>query len=160
MRDVVTNTSPLLYLHQLGLLDLLPRLYERVVVPSAVVAELLEGARFGYDVPAPTTLPWVVVEAAPGAAILPMVTALGDGERAAIALAATRKSDLLVLDDALARRHARLLGLTVTGTLGVLLRAKKEGLLPAIAPVVDTLEQLGFRLATDTRAGVLRLAGE
>lgn len=160
MRDVVTNTSPLLYLHQLGLLDLLYRLYERVVVPSAVVAELSEGARFGYDVPAPATLPWVVVEAPPGAAILPMVTALGDGERAAIALAAARKSDLLLLDDALARRHARLLGLTVTGTLGVLLRAKSDGLLPAVAPVVDKLEQLGFRLAPETRAGVTRLAGE
>jgi predicted nucleic acid-binding protein len=94
MRDVVTNTSPLLYFHQLGLLDLLPRLYERVVVPSAVVAELSDGARFGYDVPTPSMLPWVVVEAPLGAAILPMVTALGDGERAAIALAASRKSDL------------------------------------------------------------------
>lgn len=160
MRDVVTNTSPLLYLHQLGLLEILPRLYERVVVPSAVVAELSDGARLGYDVPAPATLSWVVVEASPGAAILPMVTALGDGERAAIALAATRKSDLLLLDDALARRHARLLGLTVTGTLGVLLRAKSEGLLPSIAPVVDKLEKLGFRLAPETRAGVLRLASE
>jgi hypothetical protein len=89
MRDVVTNTSPLLYLHQLGLLDLLPRMYGRVVVPSAVVGELSDGARLGYDVPAPSTLPWVFVEAPPGAVILPMVTALGDGERAAIALAKT-----------------------------------------------------------------------
>lgn len=153
MRDVVTNTSPLLYLHQLRLLELLPRLYERVVVPSAVVAELSDGARLGYDVPAPSTLPWAVVEAPPGAAILPMVTALGDGERAAIALAASRKSDLLLLDDGLARRHARLLGLTVTGTLGVLLRGKTEGHVPVVAPVVDKLEQLGFRLAPETRAG-------
>ncbi len=43
---------------------------------------------------APATLPWVLVEAPPGAVILPMVTALGNGERAAIALAASRKSDL------------------------------------------------------------------
>ena len=89
-----------------------------------------------------------------------MVTALGDGERAAIALAASRRSDLLLLDDALARRHARLLGVPVTGTLGVLLRAKTAGLLPAVAPVIDRLEQLGFRLASETRAGVMRLAGE
>lgn len=123
---------------------------------SAVVTELSDGARFGSDVPAPSTLPWAEVEAPLGAAILPMVTALGDGERAA--LAASRKSDLLLLDDALARRHARLLGLTVTGTLGVL-RAKGVGLLPALAPVVDKLEQLGFRLAPETRA-VLRLTGE
>jgi predicted nucleic acid-binding protein len=160
MHDVVTNTSPLLYLHQLGLLELLPRLYERVVVPSPVVAELSDGASLGYDVPSPSTLPWALIEAPPGAAILPIVTALGDGERAAIALAATRKSNLLLLDDSLARRHARLLGLTVTGTLGVVLRAKRESHLPAVAPVVDKLEHLGFRLARDTRAAVLRLAGE
>jgi hypothetical protein len=53
-----------------------------------------------------------------------------------------------------------LLGLTVTGTLGVVLRAKRESHLPAVAPVVDKLEHLGFRLARDTRAAVLRLAGE
>lgn len=130
MRDVVTNTSPLLYLHQLGLLELLPRLYQRIVVPTAVVSELAEGGRTGYDVPAPATLSWVVVETVPGAAILPMVTALGDGERAAIALAAARTSDLLILDDALARRHAHLLGLPVTGTLGVLLRARPRASFP------------------------------
>lgn len=160
MRDVVTNTSPLLYLHQLKLMDLLPRLYQRIVVPSAVVTELAEGARSGYDVPSPATLPWVIVESPPGALFLPMVTALGEGERAAIALAASRKSDLLLLDDALARRHAHLLGLPVTGTLGILLRAKAAGFLPALVPVIDALEQLGFRLAHDTRAAAIRLADE
>jgi len=50
VRDVVTNTSPLLYLHQLKLLELLPRLYKRIIVPSAVVMELSEGARIGYVV--------------------------------------------------------------------------------------------------------------
>lgn len=96
MRDVVTNTSPLLYLHQLGLLELLPRLYERVVVPTAVVEELAEGARCGYAVPTPDALEWVDVQEAPAPAILPLVTDLGDGERAAIAIAAARRSDLLL----------------------------------------------------------------
>ena len=93
-------------------------------------------------------------------ATAPIVTDLGDGERAAIALAASRKSDLLLLDDALARRHAKLLGLVVSGTLGVLLKAKQVGLVPAVAPLVDRLDVLGFRLAAETRAAVLALAGE
>jgi hypothetical protein len=130
------------------------------VVPTAVVAELAEGSKHGYDVPAPSTFGWVDVEAAPGAAILPLVTDLGDGERAAIALAASRKSDLLLLDDALARRHAKLLGLSVTGTLGVLLKAKEVGLVPAVAPLVDRFARLGFRVAGETRAAVIKLAGE
>ena len=160
MRDVVTNTSPLLYLHQLGLISLLPDLYERVVVPTAVVGELEEGARLGYSVPSPEALPWVDVQAAPMAELLALVTDLGPGERAAIAIARARRSDLLLLDDGLARRHARLLGLRISGTLGVLLRAKQEGLIPSVGPRVAELERLGFRLAAETREAVLRLAGE
>jgi uncharacterized protein len=160
VRDVVTNTSPLLYLHQLRLLEILPHLYQRVVVPTAVVSELADGARAGYDVPDSRSLVWADVQEAPGATILQLVTDLGDGERAAIALAASRRSDLLLLDDALARRHAQLLGLTVTGTLGVLLRAKESALIPAVVPLIDRLEHLGFRLAAETKAAVSRLANE
>ncbi|MBK7399623.1 MAG: hypothetical protein IPJ34_26035 [Myxococcales bacterium] len=76
---------------------MLPRLYERVVVPTAVVNELAEGGRCGHNAPSPAALPWADVCDAPGAAILPLVTDLGDGERAAIALASSRKSDLLIL---------------------------------------------------------------
>jgi predicted nucleic acid-binding protein len=60
----------------------------------------------------------------------------------------------------LARRYARLLNLTLTGTLGVLLKAKETGLLPAVAPVLDRLQKLRFRLDAETRQAVLRLAGE
>jgi predicted nucleic acid-binding protein len=83
---------------------------------------------------------------------------LGAGERAAIAVA--RRSDLVLVDDALARRHAKLLGLTITGTLGVLLRAKQAGVVPAVSPVIEQLERLGFRLAPETRTAVVKLAGE
>ncbi len=84
----------------------------------------------------------------------------GPGEREALSLATQTPGSLLVIDDALARRHARLLGLSFTGTLGVLLRAKVEGHLPAIASILQELEDRGFRLDPMTRAHVLRLAGE
>ena len=160
MRDVVTNTSPLLYLHQLRLLELLPRLYGRVVVPTAVAEELAEGGRRGHDVPTPSALEWIDLVPAPAAAILALVTDLGEGERAAIALAMSRKSDLLLIDDGLARRHAKLVGLTFTGTLGILLRAKEQRHIGALAPLIERLTELGFRLAPETRAAVLKLANE
>jgi len=56
--------------------------------------------------------------------------------------------------------YAQQLGLTVTGTLGVLLRAKQKGHLVAVTPCVDRLNQLGFRLAARTRAAVIKLADE
>lgn len=67
---------------------------------------------------------------------------------------------LVILDDALARQYARLLNLRLTGTLGVLVTAKREGLLPAVAPVLDRLQELRFRVDLETRQAVLRLAGE
>ena len=53
-----------------------------------------------------------------------------------------------------------MLNLALTGTLGVLLKAKETGLLPAVAPVLERLEHLRFRLDPETRQAVLRLAGE
>ena len=66
----------------------------------------------------------------------------------------------MILDDALARRHAEVLGIALTGTLGILLDAKRCGLVPAVTPLVDDLQRLGFRLSAGTRNAVLRMAGE
>jgi predicted nucleic acid-binding protein len=159
MRDVVSNTSPLLYLHQLDQLDLLPSLYSKVVVPQSVVEELDAGRVGGYDVPAVSALPWIEVVSSPNLALLALATDLGRGESEAIAVAHERRA-LLVLDDALARRHAGLLGIQCTGTLGVLLKAKAVGHLTKVAPLVERLVELGFRLYPRTRDAVLRLAGE
>jgi uncharacterized protein len=89
-----------------------------------------------------------------------MVTDLGAGEREVLALGVESADSIVILDDALARRYARLLHLTVTGTLGVLLKAEETGHLPAVAPVLDRLEHLRFRLDPETRQAVLELAGE
>ena len=67
---------------------------------------------------------------------------------------------IVVLDDALAGQLAEALGLRLTGTLGLLLDAKRAGLVSAIAPLLDHLQALRFRVAPHTRAAVLELAGE
>lgn len=77
-----------------------------------------------------------------------------------LSLAVERTEALAILDDALAREFASHLGVSFTGTLGILLRAKTAGLLGAVKPTVDRLEELGFRLDAATRAAVLDLAGE
>jgi predicted nucleic acid-binding protein len=93
-------------------------------------------------------------------ALLAMAPDLGPGEREALALAVQIPDSLVLLVEAAARRHARLLGISVTGTLGVLLKAKETGYLAAVGPVLDTLDALRFRLDPVTRASFLRLAGE
>lgn len=159
MREVVTNTSPLLYLHQLGCIDLLPALYSKLLVPRSVVEELTAGRAVGHDVPHVPALPWAVVVSSPNLALLALATDLGKGESEAIAIAHERNA-LLILDDALARRHASLIGVTLTGTLGVLLKAKSGGLISQVSPLVARLIELGFRLSAQTREAVLKRANE
>jgi predicted nucleic acid-binding protein len=85
---------------------------------------------------------------------------LGPGELEVLALTGECADAVAVLDDRLARRAALSLGLRLTGTLGLLLDAKRAGLIPALEPSLDDLQRLGFRISAHTRAAVLKLAGE
>jgi len=93
-------------------------------------------------------------------AALPLVNDLGPGETEVLALALESGDAIVIIDDALARQVAETLGIRLIGTLGVLLDAKRAGLVPAVAPLLDQLQALRFRLASHTRAAVLELAGE
>ena len=70
------------------------------------------------------------------------------------------KLGLVIIDERLARRHAERLGMTLTGTLGVLLRAKERGLVSSVTPLVDQLRNGGIWLSKDVLAEALRLADE
>ncbi len=85
---------------------------------------------------------------------------LGAGELAAMALALENPTRIILLDDALARRTAQAAGLTVWGTLKVLLEAKSQGLTERIGPVVYRLEEAGLWMSNEIKQRVLALAGE
>lgn len=161
MPEVVSNTSPLQYLHQLGLLDLLPRLVGHITIPQAVVDELEAGRALGHNLPDVTLLGWIGVRVAASSQDV-VSPDLGRGETDVLLLALELPADeaVVILDDARARAAAGRLGLKLTGTLGVLLDAKRAGMIAAVAPQLDRLDALGFRLAPHTRAAVLKLAGE
>ena len=125
-----------------------------------MLGELGEGRAQGIDLPDVRSLPWIGVISIPEPNVLRIVTDLGSGEREVLALGLITAEPLLLLDDSLARRHARLLRLPHTGTLGVLIRAKRAGRLDALRPVLDRLEALRFRLDPSTRRAVLELAEE
>lgn len=160
MPGVISNTSPVQYLHQAGVLHLLPALFGQVYVPEAVVVELEDGRRLGVSLATLEELPWLQVRSVRDRTLLPLVTHLGDGEKEVLALGLESPDALLLLDDWDARRHARAMGLDVTGSLGVLLLAKERGLLEAVRPILDRLQALRFRLDARTRQMLLGLAGE
>ena len=77
-----------------------------------------------------------------------------------LAFGAQRKESLVIIDDALGRRIAKLHGLRVTGTAGVLLKAKNSGVIPLVRPILARMKEVGFYLSEEVFHTVLRIAGE
>jgi hypothetical protein len=130
---IVCDTSPLLILAKVGRLRLLTTLYGSVEIPTAVLdevnvrqrpdAEAIRQWRHKYD---------VLVREPSDASLNAFSEELGDGERAALALAMERDADLVVLDDQEGRRIAKQRGLSVTGTIGVLVEARADGYIDSL----------------------------
>ncbi|MBI4522415.1 MAG: DUF3368 domain-containing protein [Deltaproteobacteria bacterium] len=160
MPEIICNTSPLQYLHQSGVLHILPELVKTITVPPAVQEELETGRKLGLNLPDLQMLDWVIKRRPSSSIALPLVTDLGPGEREVLALALETPDSVCVLDDSLARQVARTLRLRITGTLGILIDAKRLGIISAVAPFLDQLQSLGFRLAPHTRAAILKLVSE
>jgi len=149
---VVSNSSALIALRQIGHLDLLERLFGEVMIPPAVAREI------GPSVSAPRWVNEQSLTQPVGPRILR--AALGLGESEAISLALETGARRLILDERPARRLAQSLDLPVVGTLGILLASKRRGLLIRIRPSMDALMGFGFRVGPDLYDHVLTAAGE
>lgn len=160
MTGAISNTSPLVYLHRAGVLSWLTALFDSLWIPKAVVDELREGRRLGFDVPNPDRLPWATIRQPERIPAPWLALDLGPGELAAMALARASPTRTLLLDDLLARRTAQAAGLTVWGTLRVVLEAKGRGLTPAVSPIVDRLRDSGMWISKPVQRRILDLAGE
>ncbi|HMI08132.1 MAG TPA: DUF3368 domain-containing protein [Puia sp.] len=82
------------------------------------------------------------------------------GEASAIALAAENQPALLIIDDLKGRKLAKRLNLTITGTLGILITAKRTGVLPQIKPLFDRIQETNFRISPSLVDSLLKEAGE
>ena len=136
MTGVVADASPLIAFQQIGQLSLLQALFTTLLVPPAVAREIA---------PSVPPQPWIV-ERQPAQPLAPQVlqASLGPGESEAISLALELRADRFIVDEKAARHLAQALGLNVVGTLGVLLAAKRKGLIPAVRPLVEALLEKNF----------------
>lgn len=142
MRVVIADTGPINYLILIGHIELLPRMFERVVLPTAVLAELSDPVAPPAVQRWVTRLPaWLEIADTQG---LDPIAGLHKGEAAAIILAASLHADLLLMDDRRGVRAAERQGLRVTGTLGVLDLAAERGLID-FAEAIGALERTTFR---------------
>ena len=147
---LIVDSTVYIALDRIGRLELLRQCASEVWMPPAVQGEI------GPSVPA-----WVrVVPVADQTRVRVLQAFLGKGEAEAIALGLEHADALLVLDDLDARKMASHLGLRFTGTLGLVLAAKRLGLVDSVRPIVDDLEAHGFRMDQALKSRVLDLSGE
>ncbi len=137
-------------LSKIDCLEILHKLFGEVITTVEVSNE------FGTPLPE-----WVVVETLKDNSQQTLLEAeIDKGEASAIALAIQKINSLLILDDYKARRIAAKLNLQFTGTLGVLLKAKEAGVMPALRPIFERIQQTNFRFSKEVFLDILVQANE
>lgn len=156
---VFSNTTPLIALASVDALHLLPDLFQRVHVAASVAAECRIGGPI--VVPELSSLSWLEIVPVPAPSMTRSpLWELDAGERDTIELACARKADLVIIDEKLGRNHAEFLGLKITGTLGVLLKAKQVGLIPSFTATADKMRAQGIRYSPALVARLAASIGE
>lgn len=149
MSAAVTNSTCLIGLERIQRLDILPQVFDPITIPPAVQSEVGISA------------PWLTIQAPQNRGIVQSLqTQIDEGESEAIALAMELGDVFVILDDLSARRVAQQLHLKVIGTTGLLLRAKQQGIIPEIKPILDALTTANFRISAALIRKALELADE
>ena len=160
MRKVVVNSTPLIILCKIGRLDILQKLYHEIFIPTAVYREVTV-VEDSACIQIKNALEWVHVESIREYTDKKMYKAkLHDGEVEVMILAQEQKADLVIIDDNAAKKTAKSIGLTVTGTLGVLKKAKRQGIIDSLYPFLAEMKQNGFYIDPMLEEMVLQQAGE
>jgi len=150
MRRVIVDTSCLIILSNINRIDLLQKLYGEIWIPEKVKAE------FGEHLES-----WIKVKKVNNKEIFKVLSLyLDEGESEAIVLGIETKDALLVLDDIKARNIAKSLGIRITGTLGIILKAKEKNLIPFVKIVLSEMEKVSFRISEEIKKEILRIAKE
>jgi predicted nucleic acid-binding protein len=147
---VITDTSCLIILDKIGILHILHQLFETVLTTPEIAME------YGHSLPE-----WIVILAVKDKSFQKNLELLVDfGEASAIALAHEIDNKYIITDDLEARKLAIKRGLSVIGSLGVLLRAKEAGHISLVKPFIELMKQTNFRVADNLYQIALQKAGE
>jgi predicted nucleic acid-binding protein len=158
---IVINTSPLIALVAAsGDLNILHFLYREVLVPFEVCQEICTGGLSNFAVAQFEEAIWLQKQQQPLNINTLLLNSLDRGEAAVIQLAKEQNIQTVCIDEAVGRRYARLSGLSVTGSIGILLRAKKEGYPVNISRSIEQMLDKGIRLSATVINFALVQSGE
>ncbi|MCW7479427.1 DUF3368 domain-containing protein [Leptospira bandrabouensis] len=134
MPEIISNTSCLILLSKIQQLDLLKSLYNSIIITETVKAEFAENIPNFIKIKNPNQ----------EFSVKSLEQILDSGEASTIALALESKNSLVILDDLKARKIAKNLGLKITGTLGILAKAKKLGIIDDLEKQINELQRKGI----------------
>ncbi len=145
MRNIIADTSCLIVLEKINMLYLLKELYGTILVFEEVAGE------YGDEV-----AEWIKTRQVQDAKALKVISAFVDlGEASSIALAMETENSTIIIDDLKGRKVAEKLGLRITGTIGVLLKAKESNLVDSLKSVTEQLKTSGFRISNELEQEIL-----
>ena len=147
---IISDTSCFIILANIGEFDLLHKVYGQIATTLEIATE------FGETLPE-----WVeILTVVDKSKQLLLEMQIDKGESSAIALAIETPNSTVIIDDYKARKIAEKLGLTYTGTIGVIIKAKLLGIIPSIKPILNRIKQTDFRLSADIELQALKEAKE
>lgn len=149
-KAIISDTSCFIVLSNIGELTLLKSLYGQIITTIEIANE------FGGEMP-----DWVtIIEVNDKYRQQLLEMQIDKGESSAIALALETPDSTIILDDFKARKIAEHLGLKITGTIGVIVKAKLNGIIPSIKPILSKIRATDFRLTAELEIIALKEAGE
>lgn len=158
---IVSNTTPLIALDACNQLDLLRSLYGRILIPEAVDRELSRGGSTGLTTGLTSAhRAWIGVQAITSPPSVHLLARLDAGEAEVITLALEIGASLVLIDEKRGLKVARELGLSALGSVGILLLAKKKGLLPEVKPHLHEMQSKGVSLSNRLIVWAIIQAGE
>jgi predicted nucleic acid-binding protein len=156
---IVCDSAPLFALAVCGQLHLLEKLYDEVLIPQAVYQEVTVPGKPHAD----NIAEWAqgkIVEITDTELFRAIKLALHKGEAEAITLYKEKSADYLLIDEKKGRKVAEYYDVKIIGTIGLLLKAKQEGIVPRIKPYIELLQQSTIRIAPELYQRALERAGE
>ena len=159
MPNIVSNTTPIISLLKIGKLEFLEKIYGEILIPREVFNEIQKGKDKPYyaDI---SQLHWITIKDIGDKKALNYFVDLDAGEAEVIVLASELEADLVIIDETLGRRFAKHSGLKVTGTIGVLIKAKEMGLINKISPLLDDLQRRGIWISDKLIKNILKIVKE